>query len=545
MTAARGVLRRRRLARAGCLLACFLAALLALTYFAPPRQYYAQADFQISDQIQTRYLRQGVASPAACEAAIREIVDAASRRCPGCVATHQACAERLSSRQRRMLAGEASDTPALRTAGGLVEFRSGEPALAYRACQDYQRADPLPGRDAGLCSAPDAQSLKLAMLAPSGTAYGSWSVIAGKFAAVLALLAAATSFLACFAIVHLARFRARSSLRETGSAPQDFHANPTPRIGGIAIACGLVAAGLCLELRGSSPILSAAFTLLLASALPAFGGGLGEDATRSVGVLARLMLTMAAGALASLLLGASLDRLGLAALDWLLETPVVALAFTAFAVAGIANSINIVDGYNGLAGGFLSLVTLAICWVAYVVGDSFVLAAGAASLGATAGFLAWNWPGGRIFLGDGGAYLLGFWVAELSVLLVVRNNEVSPWFPLALMIYPVFETLFSIFRRTVLRGVSSGMPDALHLHTLVFRRLIRARDRSSADDMRRRNNAVVAYVIPLSLTTVLPAAFLWRSSAWMMSLCAAFCILYWLAYGSIVRFRSGAAQSSR
>lgn len=534
--------------RAGLLLAVCLAALVVVTLLAPSRQFHAQADFQLAEQMQIRYLREGVADLATCEAAIGDIMQTARRYCPDCVATRQACSDRLSSRQRRMLAGEASDTPALRTAGTLVEFRSGETALAYRACLAYQSATALQGRPSGPCSAPDAQSLKLALLAPSGTAYGSWSVIAGRFAALLAFIAAITSFLVCCAIVRFAQLRSRARRPdiETGSAPQNFHSSPTPRTGGIAIACGLVAAGLCLELRGSSPVLSAAFTLLLASALPAFGGGLGEDTTRSVGVLARLMLTMAAGALASLLLGASVDRLGLAALDWLLETPVLALAFTAFAVAGIANSINIVDGYNGLAGGFLSLVTLAICWVAYVVGDSFVLAAGAASLGATAGFLAWNWPGGKIFLGDGGAYLLGFWVAELSVLLVVRNDEVSPWFPLALLMYPVFETLFSIFRRTVLRGASSGKSDALHLHTLVFRRLIRPRAASSTQAMRRRNNRVLIYVLPLAgLTTVLPATLLWRSSAAMMGLCAGFAVLYWYVYRSIARFRTGAIQSSR
>jgi UDP-N-acetylmuramyl pentapeptide phosphotransferase/UDP-N-acetylglucosamine-1-phosphate transferase len=65
--------------------------------------------------------------------------------------------------------------------------------------------------------------------------------------------------------------------------------------------------------------------------------------------------------------------------------------------------------------------------------------------------LIWNYPRGKIFLGDGGAYLLGFWLAELSVLLVVRHPEVSPWFPMLLLVYPIFETLFSMYRSKVLQ----------------------------------------------------------------------------------------------
>lgn len=62
---------------------------------------------------------------------------------------------------------------------------------------------------------------------------------------------------------------------------------------------------------------------------------------------------------------------------------------------------------------------------------------------------------GKIFLGDGGAYLLGYFIAEISVLLVLRNPEVSPWFPLLVVAYPVVEALFSIYRRNILKGVSA------------------------------------------------------------------------------------------
>ena len=64
-------------------------------------------------------------------------------------------------------------------------------------------------------------------------------------------------------------------------------------------------------------------------------------------------------------------------------------------------------------------------------------------------------------------------LAELAVLLVVRNPSVSPFYALAVLFYPVFETGISIWRRRFKRGVPVDQPDALHLHQLVFRRLVR------------------------------------------------------------------------
>jgi hypothetical protein len=84
----------------------------------------------------------------------------------------------------------------------------------------------------------------------------------------------------------------------------------------------------------------------------------------------------------------------------------------------------------------------------------------------TAGFFVVNFPLGKLFLGDGGAYLLGFLLAWLSVMLVYRNPSVSAWAPLLACAYPVFETVFTIMRRLWCRR-HPGHPDSWHLHSLV------------------------------------------------------------------------------
>jgi len=148
-------------------------------------------------------------------------------------------------------------------------------------------------------------------------------------------------------------------------------------------------------------------------------------------------------------------------------------------------------------------------------------------LGALLGFLVWNYPAGKIFMGDGGAYLLGFWLAELSVLLVVRNPDVSPWFPLLLLAYPVVDTLFSIYGRFVLRGRSAGHADAMHLHQLIYRRLARiAVGSKNSRDKRRRNNLIVLYICTGAALFTLPALLVWKSTPALVALGLA----YWAAY---------------
>jgi UDP-N-acetylmuramyl pentapeptide phosphotransferase/UDP-N-acetylglucosamine-1-phosphate transferase len=180
-----------------------------------------------------------------------------------------------------------------------------------------------------------------------------------------------------------------------------------------------------------------------------------------------------------------------------------------------------------------------IAYVAFQVGDQFVMVAALITIGAVLGFFVWNFPAGLIFLGDGGAYFLGFYLSELAVLLLVRNPEVSPMFPLLLCIYPVFETLFSIYRRKVLRGRPVGMPDGAHLHSLIYRRFLRwaAGDRT-ARELTRRNSMTSPVLWLLCMLSIVPAVLFWYSTAVMAWCIVAFGVAYVVLYWRIVRFRS-------
>jgi UDP-N-acetylmuramyl pentapeptide phosphotransferase/UDP-N-acetylglucosamine-1-phosphate transferase len=189
---------------------------------------------------------------------------------------------------------------------------------------------------------------------------------------------------------------------------------------------------------------------------------------------------------------------------------------------------------------------LSLAYVGLQVGDPLIVATALAATGALVGFLVWNWPRGLIFLGDGGAYFVGYLLAVLVILLVARHPQVSAWYALVLFVYPVFETVFSVWRRRFLRGTSPGLPDGLHLHTLIFRRLVRwAVGRQEAASLTLRNSLTAPYLWALSSFAVLPASLLWRHTLALQIVAAIFCVLYVWLYARLVRFRAPRALMIR
>lgn len=348
------------------------------------------------------------------------------------------------------------------------------------------------------------------------------------------LLIFATSCLAGALTIHMAsRFGLGGD--ETDGV-QKFHSHWVPRLGGIPIVlaacCGFVLACCTVNLE-------AALTVkLLSCSLPAFGVGLLEDVTRKAGVGVRLLITMLAAALGFFLLDAKLIRLDLPLIDTLLAaSPLFAMALTMIAAAGVAHAVNIIDGYNGLSGFFVLIVMCALSFVAYRVGDSSIAWFALVLAAAVAGFLYWNFPYGKIFMGDAGAYLLGFLIAELSMMLVFRNPGVSPWFPLVLMIYPVWETLFSMYRRASHGFAHMGQPDALHLHQLIYRRLVKRYGRNAdAHSRLMRNSFTSMYLWVLAILCAIPAALFYDQTSVLMLFAALFAISYVALYKRIIQF---------
>jgi UDP-N-acetylmuramyl pentapeptide phosphotransferase/UDP-N-acetylglucosamine-1-phosphate transferase len=336
------------------------------------------------------------------------------------------------------------------------------------------------------------------------------------------------TWLFCILLVLTKRWHGSFSM-DLSVGIQKFHLHPTPRIGGLPIVLGLVVAWS----QSSAPV-QQLLTPILVAGMPAFIFGMAEDITKRVGVTARLLATMASGLLAWWITGYAITRVDIAGVDWLMGFTAVSVVFTAFAVGGVANSINIIDGFNGLSSSMSTLAFVGYAMIAWQVGDTSLAGVALVLAACVWGFFWVNWPFGKLFLGDGGAYFVGFALAWVAVLLIERNPTVSAWAVLTVCVHPVTEVLFSIFRRKV-RKDHPGMPDRLHFHSLVKRRYVARWFGQYSNNVR---NSITGVLIGfMTLTAVVLASLTHASVAWSV---AAFLVLsmgYVAIYARMVKHR--------
>jgi len=284
--------------------------------------------------------------------------------------------------------------------------------------------------------------------------------------------------------------------------PQNFHAVTTPRIGGLGILAGLIS-------LAASP-----FGLqLIPSVVLSFLSGFFEDLNNHISPLTRMVLQAVAAVFAVVYSHAVVTYLGLGITMpyWL------GLLFSLFAIVGMMNAINIIDGFNGLASGVSLMILLSFLYVAHHEYNDELIQILLVVLGALSAFFLLNFPKGLIFLGDGGAYMLGFIVALIGIFLASKYEDVSPWYVLAVFIYPVWEVLFSIARKLSM-GRSPMMPDTLHLHMLIYRQIT-------------RNNPLTSFVIWIMiLPGIILSTLHAHNSLANIGIIFGFIVLYLLVY---------------
>jgi len=263
--------------------------------------------------------------------------------------------------------------------------------------------------------------------------------------------------------------------------PQNYHTDTTPRAGGIGIVSGMFFF-----------IFTPLGIKLLLPVFFAFLSGIFEDFHNSLSPKFRLSLQVMTALSAILLTGSVVTYLGLG-----IYMPYWAgVLFSTFAIVGMMNAINIIDGFNGLASGIILLILISFGITAYQQENFDMFRIILITGGTTLGFFLLNFPRGKIFLGDGGAYLLGFIVSLIGIFLASKYEGVSPWYILAMFIYPVWEVVFSIIRKKYM-GRSPLQPDSYHLHMLIYRQITHNNPKTAL--------FILAAILPfMTLSTLFP-----------------------------------------
>lgn len=234
------------------------------------------------------------------------------------------------------------------------------------------------------------------------------------------------------------------------------HTTPVPLLGGIGIFAGVVVAVL-LVYEGRVPRSIAG--ALIAGTMVALIGVL--DDRRGLSPALRLLVQVAA---AAVLIGFGVR----------IRLPIPALlnyALTLLWILGITNAINLLDNMDGLSAGVSAVAAAFLALLGAINGQYLVSALAAAILGSCIGFLRYNFKPARIFMGDAGAYFLGFWLAVLGIQLrFPQNVNFVTWMvPVLVLGLPIFDTVLVTISR-LRRGVHPFTGGQDHLsHRLVQR----------------------------------------------------------------------------
>lgn len=247
------------------------------------------------------------------------------------------------------------------------------------------------------------------------------------------------------------------------SGPQTVHAGAVPRIGGVGIFLSLLVSWIVAK----ADLTNFSGVILLSSGF-IFVAGILEDITGKISPKLRLFFSFLTGLTFVLISDVTISAVYVPTIDLLLGWWPLSAALTILAIAALINAINVIDGLNGLSIGSCCFMGLSIGYLAFKQGD--IALAGYAFLYVTAlaGVGVFNFPFGKIFVGDGGAYLMGAVIAMLAILLPERNPEISPFASLLIIIYPFYELIRSLVRRLLL-GNNALLPDSQHLHSVMYR----------------------------------------------------------------------------
>jgi UDP-N-acetylmuramyl pentapeptide phosphotransferase/UDP-N-acetylglucosamine-1-phosphate transferase len=336
------------------------------------------------------------------------------------------------------------------------------------------------------------------------------------------LISIVISTITIFIIVKTNKYHAKYTNDNQMDAIQRYHTTPTPRLGSIPILTAILGVTIIDYINniGIDYQIQIIMSLLLI-----FTVGISEDIIKNIKPGIR-MFCFIIGTLFSIIVFKSfyiISYTGFIGFNHLiLNYPVIGFLLTIFCVIGLCNAYNIVDGFNGLSA-FAALINLfGIAILSYIVGSTQVFHFSLLIIGAILGFLIFNYPYGKIFLGDGGAYSLGFLISILSINLIQNSHEFfSPFAFLLLAIYPVTEIAFSIYRRKFIHKTNGMEPDNRHLHQLVYAKCIFSHNSNSN-----------AKVLPMMIILIIPQLFLaiiFHNDTYSCILCI-FAYIAWYCY---------------
>lgn len=346
------------------------------------------------------------------------------------------------------------------------------------------------------------------------------------------LIAIGVAFIVCFAATPIVKsFAQRIGAMDVPTEARRVHDHPIPRMGGLAIFLGFIISVLLFA--DVSPKIQG---ILLGCVVIVATGAI--DDLVSLNPWVKLLLQIVA-ALVAVLHGVRIEVLMNPAL-WSSADYLVlggwSIPITIFWIVAITNSVNLIDGLDGLAVGVSAISSVTMLVIALLVADANVAIILAALVGACVGFMPYNLNPAKIFMGDTGALLLGYVLATVSVLGFFKFYAIVSFaVPLLALAVPLLDTIFAFVRR-LFKGQSPFHADRGHFH----HRLI---------DMGLSQKQAVAVLYSISAILGLAAVVLATSGELrILIMIAGFCLCAFLwvyIYKSVHKIESDKAKQQQ
>lgn len=250
------------------------------------------------------------------------------------------------------------------------------------------------------------------------------------------------------------------------SEKQRFHKNEISRFGGVLIVFFIFFSNLIF-------IKNSLLNSILFCSLPIIFIGVKEDLFHNTNPFIRLCFMSTSCVLFLIFFQKNFPLIDLPFLNSLFQNQYVNIIFFTFCILIIINGSNLIDGVNGNLN-FTTIVQLSSLFFLSYHFEYFELSELLVLLLiAYVIFLIFNYPFGKIFMGDTGAYFIGFLVSILTINLYSSFNELPSWGAVLLLFYPATELLFSFIRKKIFENKNPMSPDIKHLHSIIYRFLIR------------------------------------------------------------------------
>ena len=309
---------------------------------------------------------------------------------------------------------------------------------------------------------------------------------------------------------------------------QKIHVNPVPRFGGVCLFIGLISSYF-FRLNEST-----FFLQFLVCMLPMLLISFYEDVMQNTTPKIRLLgILISSFTIIQLI---PLPNIDLPLVSYFLTFNLIKITFFAICMATLINGFNVIDGSNGVAStSAISAIVSVIC-ISIELDDYSLLQLYLTIVILLITFMLFNYPWGKIFLGDSGAYMLGYMTGVITIYFYARHEELPFYGALLILFYPLIELIFSFFRKIITRK-NPLKPDEHHLHLILYRILF-----AKTKNSKIANNLMLPL---LFLLTVMPSFclfFIYNNVGLILYALALFVAIYFSLYKYLIGYEASITQ---